>query len=209
MGKAHQYFIKKRFIAKTINSDLSVFYLYLFNHLGWNTSNNGIRLHVFCHNSTCCNYGTIANGDSCKDDGSCTYPAAIAYGDRQGTGATEILATFRCPILGQPIFQVNRMRRGVDLYAGSNEHVATDGDAVAVNEKAAVIDAHIIADVDVVTEVADEIGAYRHISAHATEQFTKHPLAFVATAERDAVVTLTPRCSLDFSFDEDWVVAIV
>ena len=35
MGKAHQYFIKKRFIAKTINSDLSVFYLYLFYHFGY------------------------------------------------------------------------------------------------------------------------------------------------------------------------------
>ncbi len=64
-----------------INPDLSVFYLYFFYHLGWNTSNNGIGLHVLCHYCTSSYYGSIANGYSSKNGGIGSNPYVFANVD--------------------------------------------------------------------------------------------------------------------------------
>ena len=53
----------------SINSDLSVCYIYLLNHFGRYTTHNSIWLNVLRHYSTCCHYCSIANSHACKNGG--------------------------------------------------------------------------------------------------------------------------------------------
>ena len=66
----------------SINSDLFVFYLYLFYYLGWNATNNRIRFNVLCHYCTSSYYGSIANSHACKNSGIGSNPDVFANVDR-------------------------------------------------------------------------------------------------------------------------------
>ena len=155
MGKAHQYFIKKRFIAKTINSDLSVFYLYLFNHLGWNTSNNGIRLHVFCHYCTSSYYGTIADGHACKHSGIGSNPDVLANMDR---GIAHALTTGRVKVVVD----------GSEHDVVTDERAFVDGDAALILELAAHIDEDMFANDGVLAAIGVEGWEHAYRLGHFT-----------------------------------------
>ena len=62
----------------SMNSDLSVFYLYLFYQLGWNATNNGIRFHILCHYCTSSYNCSIADSYSSKNGGIGSNPYVFA-----------------------------------------------------------------------------------------------------------------------------------
>ena len=155
MGKAHQYFIKKRFIAKTINSDLSVFYLYLFNHFGWNTTHYRIRLNVLCHNSTCCNYGAITDGHTSKHSGIRSNPNVLANMDG---GIAHALTTGRVKVVVD----------GSEHDVVTDERAFVDGDAALILELAAHADEDMFANDGVLAAIGVEGREHAYRLGHFT-----------------------------------------
>ena len=143
MGKAHQYFIKKRFIAKTINSDLSVFYLYLFNHLGWNTTYYRIWLNILSHYSTSGYYGTIADGHTSKYCCIGSNPDVLANMDG---GIAHALTTGRVKVVVD----------GSEHDVVTDERAFVDGDAALILELAAHVDEDMFANDGVLATIGVE-----------------------------------------------------
>ena len=64
-----------------INSDLSVFYLYLFNHFGRYTPNYRIGFYILRHHSTCSYYGSISDSHSSQHRSIGSNPDILANMD--------------------------------------------------------------------------------------------------------------------------------
>ena len=155
MGKAHQYFIKKRFIAKTINSDLSVFYLYLFNYLGRNATNNRIRFYILRHHSTCCHYCSIANSHACKNGGIGSYPDVFTN-------------VYRCIAHALTTGRVEVVVDGSEHDVVTDERAFVDGDAALILELAAHIDEDMFANDGVLAAIGVEGWEHAYRLGHFT-----------------------------------------
>ena len=111
------------------NSDLSVFYLYLFYHFGWNATNNRIRFYILRHHSTSSYYGSIANSHSSKNGGIGSNPDVLTNVD--GSIAHTLA-------LGRVKVVVERCQHDIV----SDECALVNGDAALILELAAHVDEH-------------------------------------------------------------------
>ena len=66
------------------------------------------------------------------------------------------------------------MRRGVYLHPGRDKDIIADSDCIAVDESAAIVDRHIVAQIDIATESADKTIAGGTVLADMPEQLFQH-----------------------------------
>jgi hypothetical protein len=117
--------------------------------------------------------GVFADFDAGAEDGAAAEPDVVGDGD--GFSVLEA---------GAAGCGVERVGGGVDVDAGGDLHVGADGDAVAVEEDAVVVDECARADGDVVAVVAAEVGFDDDVFADIAEELAREGEACGAVGHR-------------------------
>ena len=117
--------------------------LYLFNHLGRNTTNNRIRFNVFSHNSSCGHYGSITDGNTGKYRCVGTNPNVFPYMDGS---IAHALALSRVKVM------VERCQHDIM----PDECSLVDGDAALILELAAHVYEYTLAYDGILTAIGME-----------------------------------------------------
>ena len=150
----------------------------LFNLLAGTPPNPRFRLDIFRHHSSCRHNGSVANRYSTDNGGVSPYPATVTDDDGLCGRAPTVFARSRIPVWCQAFGKRCRMRGGVHLDTRSDEHIIADYNRVAVVENATIVDADIIAHMDVIAKTDDCAIAHRNIRADTAEQFAYHAIPF-------------------------------
>lgn len=116
----------------------------------------------------------VAQRHTPENYSSCTYPTVVADGDRLCVRFTEIGSRIMVEVRIVSVVPVNRMRRRVYLHPGRDKDIVADTDCIAVDESAAIVDRHIVAQIDITTESADKPIAGGTVLADMPEQLFQH-----------------------------------
>lgn len=109
----------------------------------------------------------------------------------------------------EALIQLNGVRSGVNLHIGSDEHIAADGDPVAVHERAARIDGDVVPDVDVAPVVAGEGMTDGYFGADAAQHFLQHLALFLLMVVRQGIVLHQEPVGLALEFQKYRVMAVI
>lgn len=110
---------------------------------------------------------------------------------------------------GEALIQVNGMRSGVNLHVGGDQHIAANGDFIAVHERAAHIDSDVIPDMDIAAVVASKGVAYGDFSAYAAKHFLQDLVLLLLMVVRQGIVFHQEAVCLGLEFQEHLVVAVI
>ena len=156
------------------------------------TYGNDICRNVLGHDRACAKDCAVAYRHSWQHNHIRPNPATITDVDGHRISPPAILSTLWIPVGCQAVGQLDGMCGCCQVDARRNQHVVANGDAVAVDERAIEVDAHVRADVDVCAEAASEVIAHADIRADSTEQLFQHLPPFAALRIGRGIVSSTP-----------------
>ena len=162
-----------------------------------------------CYHRSGSNYSPITNCDTTYDCYIGTNPAAITYHDRLSKSTPTVFSRSRIPRRYESFRQLRGMRSRIYLHARGDEHIIANYNRIAIIKYAPIIDADIVAHMDIVTKSNDDSVTDRDIRPYTSKQFAYHTISLGEVCIWKRAITLHPLSCTSLAIEKYRIMAIV